>query len=345
MRPNFYAHLHPPTIPERQARFAHTLGAGGLAVFLGGVLLITGILEMFYYVPAVEQAAESVQTITYLVPYGGLIRNLHYWSAQILIVVSLVHLLRVVFTGAYSPPRRTNYLIGLGLLVMVVFMDFTGLVLRWDEGIYWALITGTNLLRTIPVAGEAVYRLLVGGAQPGAATLIRFYAWHIFGLTLAGVVLGVWHIFRVRRDGGIAAPPSAIRHGERRIARRVLIEREVLAMLLAGAGLFIVAVLFPAPIAQPLGNAAGTPAETRAPWFFLWVQELLRFGDPFSLGVLLPFLLLVVLGALPFVFSPVDEKEIGKWFPRSGRAVSLIVGVIFAALLFLTMAMLLDPVV
>ena len=96
---------------------------------------------MFYYVPNPQEAALSVQTITYLVPFGGFVRNLHYWSAQLLLVVSAIHLLRVVFTAAYSHPRRFNYLLGLGLFVLVILLDFTGYILRWDvaSAIRWSL--------------------------------------------------------------------------------------------------------------------------------------------------------------------------------------------------------------
>jgi len=219
MRPNFFHHLHPPTIPAKQARLRYTLAAGGLAVFLTGVLLVTGVLEMFYYLPVPGEAAQSIQTLTFLVPYGGLIRNLHYWAAQLLLVVTGIHLLRVVFTGAYAPPRRFNYLLGLGLFVTVILLDFTGYVLRWDEGIQWALLVGMNLVKTIPLVGEVFYHILVGGSQPGPATLIRFYALHIFGLTLVAVILVAWHIFRVRRDGGIAAPPPARREDSARLDR------------------------------------------------------------------------------------------------------------------------------
>ncbi len=145
MRPSFFHHLHPPTIPAAQARWRYTLAAGGIAVFLMLILGVTGILEMFYYVPNPQEAALSVQTITYHVPFGGSIRNLHYWSAQLLLIVAAVHLLRVVFTAAYSQPRRFNYLLGLGLFVLAVLLDFTGYILRWDSGICYPLVTGTNL--------------------------------------------------------------------------------------------------------------------------------------------------------------------------------------------------------
>jgi menaquinol-cytochrome c reductase cytochrome b subunit len=154
MRPSFLHHLHPPTIPARQARLRYSLAAGGLAVFLSMILLVTGLLELFYYIPTPDQAATSIQTLTFLVTYGGLVRNLHYWSAQFLVIVTLIHLLRVIFTGAYAAPRRFNYLLGMGLLVLAVLLDFTGYVLRWDEGIHWALVTGTNLVKSIPLIGN-----------------------------------------------------------------------------------------------------------------------------------------------------------------------------------------------
>ncbi|MBN1450453.1 MAG: cytochrome b N-terminal domain-containing protein, partial [Anaerolineales bacterium] len=224
-RPKFVHHLHPPSIPALQSRFRYTLGAGGLAVFLSLVLLVTGLLEMYFYVPSPKGAAVSVETITTLVPFGNLIRNLHFWSAQLLVVIMTVHLLRVVLTGAYAPPRRFNFLLGLGLLVFILLLDFTGYVLRWDEGIRWALVVGANLLKTIPWIGEGLYLFVIGGSAPGAATLTRFYAWHIFGLTLSAIILVTWHIFRVRRDGGIAVPPPTQREDNIRINRFVLLKR------------------------------------------------------------------------------------------------------------------------
>ena len=225
-RPSFFHHLHPPGIPAEQARFRYTLAAGGLAVFLLLILFVTGLLEMYYYVPTPEQAARSVENINVLVPFGSLIRNLHFWSAQFLVLVVTIHLLRVVLTGAYGAKRRFNHLLGLGLLVLVLLLDFTGYILRWDEGIHWALVVGANLLKTIPWVGAGLYQFVIGGSEPGPATLIRFYAWHIFGLTTAAFLLMVWHIFRVRRDGGIAAPPSASQKNRERIKRVELLNRE-----------------------------------------------------------------------------------------------------------------------
>jgi quinol-cytochrome oxidoreductase complex cytochrome b subunit len=337
MRPSFYDHLHPPTIPAPQARLRYTLGAGGLAVFLTLVVGLTGILVTFYYLPTPEQAAQSVQELTFLVPFGWLMRNLHYWSAQLLVLVAALHLLRVVFTGAYLPPRRLNYLLGLALLVLCIFLDFSGYVLRWDEGVHWALVAGTNLVRSIPLMGELLYATLVGGSQIGASTLIRFYAWHLFGLTLVLIIIGVWHIFRVRRDGGIAVPPPGLRTDLTRIPRKELSRREGLAMLWAALVLILLAILVPAPLAPGIQEGAIPANESQAPWFFLWVQQLLRLGDPFIYGVLIPLGGLLLLALVPYITPHrLNPAELGRWFPRGGRLVQVLVAILSGAILLMT---------
>ena len=336
MRPNFFHHLHPPTIPARQARLRYTLAAGGLAVFLGLVLLVTGLLEMFYYIPTPDHASASIQTITFLVPYGGLVRNLHFWSAQFLVIVSLVHLFRVILTGAYAPPRRFNYLLGMGLLVLAVLLDFTGYVLRWDEGIHWALVTGTNLVRSIPLLGAPLYTLVVGGSQPGPATLIRFYGWHIFGLTLAAVILVAWHIFRVRRDGGIAVPPPAFRIDHSRITSFELVRREVLAMLLAATALLILSTFAASPLAPAITTASLIMETAHAPLFFLWVQQMLKLGNPFFWGVVVPLAVLLLLSMIPYIFPTVAKPDFGRLFPRGNTLARIVALIVLTGILVLT---------
>lgn len=343
MRPSFFHHLHPPTIPAAQARWRYTLGAGGTAVFLMLVLVVTGALEMFYYIPTPAEAALSVQTLTYSVPFGGLLRNLHYWAAQLLLIVSAVHLIRIVFTGAYAPPRRFNYLLGLALFVLVILFDFTGYILRWDQGIQWALVVGTNLVKSIPWIGNALYQLLVGGAQPGAATLLRFYAWHIFGLTLPGAVLLIWHIFRVRRDGGIAVPPPAQRPNAERIPRAQLVRREVVAMLITGAVLLLLSAFVPAPIAPAIAEITAPSSDAYAPWFFLWVQQMLKWGDPFWWGVMAPLAILLLLALLPYAFPKPAINELGRWFPKSNRLAQVTLAMIACLVLLFTLLELVFP--
>ena len=335
-RPNFLHHLHPPSIPAAQARWSYTLGTGGLAIFLFLLLLVTGILEMFYYIPQPDQATISIQTMASFVPYGGLIRNLHYWGAQALVLVLFIHLLRIALTGAYKKPRRFNYLLGLSLLMLTLALDFTGYILRWDQGTSWALVVGTNLIKTVPAIGTQIYEFIIGGTQLGSAALIRFYSWHTFGLTLAMVIAVVWHLFRIRRDGGIAVPPPALRQSEERITRFELVRREMLMMTIAAITLVLLCTFWPAPITPPLTSTSVDLTNARAPWFFLWVQQLLKFGDPFLLGVVIPLIILAILILIPYILPKPSDSELGRWFPRGGRTVQILIAVLTLVLIGLT---------
>lgn len=335
-RPNFFHHLHPPAIPAEQARFRYTLAAGGLAVFLSLILFITGLLEMYYYVPTPDQAAISIENINVLVPFGKLIRNLHFWSAQFLVLVATIHLLRVVLTGANASKRRFNHFLGTGLFALVLLLDFTGYILRWDEGIHWALIVGANLLKTIPWIGDGLYQFVIGGTEPGTATLTRFYAWHIFGLTTFVAILMVWHIFRVRRDGGIAVPP-VIQKNQERIKRFELLNREVLAMTIGIIVLLFFSLFVPAPIKEPISSIGTMTGDSKAPWFFLWVQQLLKVGDPFLLGVMPPVIAIILLGIIPYVLPNAKPEELGRWFPRGNRLAQIVTVIVIFVIFVLTL--------
>jgi quinol-cytochrome oxidoreductase complex cytochrome b subunit len=318
-RPSFFLHLHPPTIHEREARFRYTFGLGGIALLLFLLLVVTGALELFYYVPSVEDANASVQLITFLVPYGWLARGLHYWAGQAMVVVVALHMLRVVYTGGYKPPRALNWLFGLSLLVFTLLLDFTGLVLRWDMDIAWALTVGTNLLKSIPAIGPALYQLAVGSSAIGAGTVVRFFGWHIFGLALPAFFMTVWHLFKVRRDGGIShLPPAQTAPATPgHISRQELVYREVLATVISLALLVLLTVAFPPSVGAP-ADFDSLPPDASAPWFFLWVQQLLRFGSPLLMGIVIPAGLLTLLALIPYL---VDRSAQGtaQWFNRSGR--------------------------
>jgi quinol-cytochrome oxidoreductase complex cytochrome b subunit len=293
---------------------------------------------MFFYIPTPQEAGPSIQIITFHVPFGALIRNLHFWAAQLLVITAGIHLLRVIFTGAYSDRRRFNFLLGMLLFMLVFFLDFTGYILRWDEGIRWALLVGTNLLQTIPLIGDGLYRFVVGGQAPGAATLTRFYAWHIFGLTLFAVILLAWHLFRVRRDGGLAAPKI----DQPRITRFELVRREVLVMLGGAVVLLLISALLPAPLAAPIQDTSLVLQDVRAPWFFLWVQQLLRFGDAFLFGILVPLGLFILLTALPYLLPAIPDEQKGGWLPRAGRLAQIFLSVLALGWIVLTVLELLQ---
>lgn len=305
--------LHPPKIPERGARITFTFGLGGIAILGTLVTVVTGLLLTFYYVPTPNGAHSSVVLINDVVSFGALIRGLHYWGAQLMVLAATLHLARVVFTGGYRPPRELNWFIGLGLLVITLLWDFTGYVLRWDDGGFWALTIGTNLFRQIPLYGDAIYHALVGDSQIGANALLRFYGWHIFGLTLVGILAIVYHLWRLRIDGGISRPVPTDGKILAFISRDELIFRELVAAAFVSAGLIFVSVFIAVPIGQEASVTSGA-SEVQAPWIFLWVQELLRFVPPFWAGIATPLAVLLALGLIPFI----DRRGQGRavWFAR-----------------------------
>lgn len=309
--------LHPDRIPAASLRFTYTFGLGGLAFLSALIAIGTGALLTFYYVPTPDQAHASVVLIEDVVAWGGLIRALHYWSAQVTVVAATLHMARVVFTGAYARPRRFNWLIGLALLVLLLLWDFSGYVMHWDEGAYWALLVGAELIRQIPFVGPSLYLALIGDATVGAAALLRFSAWHIIGLTLI-VSLGVaYHLFRLQVDGGVSRPPRPSGQPRLLTSKDDLIRVEAMATLVAVAGLIALAALAPAPLGPP-ADLTEPPADVAAPWIFLWVQRLLRWIDPVWAGVALPALLLLFLAALPWLDA---HARAGIWFqPRQRPA-------------------------
>lgn len=162
---------------------------------------VTGALLMLHYVPGASGAYGSVQHITHVAPYGFFVRNLHYWCGQIMVVLVVLHAVRVFVTGAFAPPRRFNWIIGMTLLVGTVLVDFTGYLLIWDDRALWAWTVAGNLAATIPVAGPAIRSLLFGPVQVADAVLVRLYAWHILLFPAVMVLLMAWHFWRVRKDG------------------------------------------------------------------------------------------------------------------------------------------------
>jgi quinol-cytochrome oxidoreductase complex cytochrome b subunit len=331
---SFFHHLHPVTIPAREARFRYTFGLGGLSIYLFVVLAVTGALELFYFVPTIDRANSSVQTIQYLVPFGWLVRGVHYWAAQALMIMVILHMLRVTFTGSYKRPRRFNWLLGVSLLVFVLLLTFTGLVLRWDTDIEWALLVGTNLLKAIPLIGADVYGAIVGGPDLNVDTVVRFYGWHIFGLALLAFGVMVWHAFRVRRDGGISSHSARAAQAPR-ISRDDLVHKEALGALIVTIGLLALTLICP-PSIGAVGNFKQLTEQATAPWFFIWVQQLLRWGDPLPMGLLIPIGLIVIIALIPYAIDR-SQTGVARWFNREGRVAQIVIAAIVIGLIGLTL--------
>ena len=203
---NVFLHLHPTRLHRTHVRITHTFCLGGLSFFLFIGLTITGVLLMFYYVPSVERAYEDMQALDTDVRFGMLMRNMHRWMAHGMVLIVLMHMMRVFYTGAYKPPREFNWVVGVVLFVLTLLLSFTGYLLPWDELSLWAITVGTNMVGSAPILGEPNRFVLIGGFDVGAAALIRFYTLHVIGLPLLAATFMTVHFWRIRRDGGLARP-------------------------------------------------------------------------------------------------------------------------------------------
>jgi cytochrome b-561 len=198
---NVFLHIYPVKVPRRVLRFRYSWRLGYIAGVLFAVLLTTGVYLMFFYTPSVSSAYGDMQQLRTGVGFGQLIRNVHRWSAHLMVLVVVLHLVRVFFAGAYKRPRQFNWVLGLGLLVITLGFSFTGYLLPWDQLSYWAVTVGTNLVTYVPLLGHQLSDLLIGGDQIGQATLLRFYALHVAVLPVSLAVVLMVHIWRVRKDG------------------------------------------------------------------------------------------------------------------------------------------------
>jgi quinol-cytochrome oxidoreductase complex cytochrome b subunit len=197
---SFFLHIYPVKMrrAEIAPRFSWYLGV--ISTILFGSLVLSGIYLMFFYVPSPGTAFADIQRIQTDVPFGQYVRNVHRWSAHLMVVAVAMHLSKVFYRGAYKAPREFNWVIGVVLLLLTLFMSFTGYLLPWDQLAYWAVTVGTEMASYVPLIGEQVREMLLGGPVVGEATLLRFYVLHVavipllitFGLTL--------HLWRWRKD-------------------------------------------------------------------------------------------------------------------------------------------------
>jgi quinol-cytochrome oxidoreductase complex cytochrome b subunit len=182
----------------------YTLGSATL--FLALNQAITGILLTVYYVPTPDHAYDSVQFITTQVTAGWLIRGLHHWGASAMVVVVVLHMLRVIFYGAYKFPREITWMTGVILLLVVIGFGFTGYLLPWDQKAFWATTVGTRIAGTPPIIGDYLLRIMRGGTDLSAVTLARFYGAHIWALPATLALLIAGHLYLVIKIGISAVP-------------------------------------------------------------------------------------------------------------------------------------------
>ena len=196
-------HIHPVKVRLRAIKFSYTFYLGMISFFLFVLLIVTGILLMLYYQPAIPHAYNNMKDLEFVVSNGSFLRNMHRWSAHLMVITVFLHMLRVFYKGAYKPPREFNWIIGIVLLIITLLLSYTGYLLPYDQLSYWAVTVGTNIVQYIPITGEKIRFLLLGGSEIGEYTLVRFYVLHCIILPLFIVLLIALHFWRIRKDGGL----------------------------------------------------------------------------------------------------------------------------------------------
>lgn len=290
-------------------RSVRTYYLGGITLFFFMVQVITGILLSLYYQPTPSTAYDSILYIMNHVQFGWLIRSVHAWGANLMILFCALHLLRVFFQGAYKIPREITWVIGGLLFGVTLGFGFTGYLLPWDQRAFWATTVGTEIARTVPLIGELSLVFLRSGTEVTARTLSRFFGAHVLVLPTMLVALLALHVTLVHQHG--LADPTATVAGEKGAAgdkrgRKRLIPffpyyllDEVIAWYVMLAVLIILASLFPAGLEEP-ADPLHTPEHTKPEWYFLFLYQALKLV-PRTVGVLVPVIGALLLVLLPFL--------------------------------------------
>jgi menaquinol-cytochrome c reductase cytochrome b subunit len=197
---NFLLHIYPVKIRRKELHFRYSWYLGVISMVLLGSLVASGVYLMFFYVPSPGSAYTNIQTIQTEVPFGQYVRNVHRWSAHLMVLAVAMHMGRVFYRGAYKAPREFNWVIGVMLLILTLLMSFTGYLLPWDQLAFWAVTVGTEMAGYVPLIGEQVKEVLLGGPTVDSSTLLRFYVLHVAVLPSVMIMVLMIHLWRWRKD-------------------------------------------------------------------------------------------------------------------------------------------------
>jgi quinol-cytochrome oxidoreductase complex cytochrome b subunit len=334
---NFFLHIHPVKVHKHTLKPTYTLGLGLISFFLFLILVVTGILLMFYYVPSTTQAYDRMLDLRGTVTFGIFLRNMHRWSAHGMVAMVFLHMCRVFLTGSYKKPREFNWVLGVLLLLVTLFMSFTGYLLPWDQLAFWAITVGTSIAAYAPVIGKDIQFLLLGDSTVGQEALLRFYVLHVAVLPAVLALLVAIHFWRIRKDGGLSRPEAPVAapkivatkrtYGLQGLVRGAfnggapddsvyswpnLLLAELLVFVLTVSVILTLSLLFHAPLEEPV-NVMHPPNPAKAPWYFLGLQEMVSYSA-FWGGVGVPGLFVMLLIGVPYFDR--NPKGVGRWFAK-----------------------------
>ncbi|MCK5573725.1 MAG: cytochrome b N-terminal domain-containing protein [Bacteroidetes bacterium] len=349
---NFLLHWFPNRVSKQSLAFSYSMYLGTITFTLFLILTVTGLILMFHYTPSVERAYWSMKDIEFAVSFGWFLRRLHRLAAHLMVATVFLHMFRVFYTSAYkdgavvNSKRSWNWVMGVVLLVLTLLLSFTGYLLPWDQLAFWAITVGTNIAGSVPLIGEQLRESILGGTIIGQNALIRFYVLHVFVLPVVLFALAFWHMWRIRKDGGLAIieqvridareqgpklprktktfsvlgiargttaqvmDPTVLNENNSLPSTPNLTVRLLNIVLVTVLVTIVLSLFIAAPLEQP-ANPEVTPNPAKAPWYFLGLQELVGYSA-FVGGVLIPLLVVVGLAVIPFMDR--GQQNLGTWF-------------------------------
>jgi quinol-cytochrome oxidoreductase complex cytochrome b subunit len=304
------------------------------------VLGVTGLLLMVFYKPSTNTAYFDMLNLLSNVPFGKMMRDVHRLGAELMVAIVMLHMLRVFFTASYKQPRSFNWTVGVTLLLVTWLFSYSGYLLPWDQLAYWAVTIGASMISSVPVIGDQLQLLALGGAEVGQLGLLRFYTLHVLILPLALIVFFGVHFHKVVRQQ-ISQPP-AVEAGDKPDKERVGFLPDVFTreLMWTMVGLLVVLLAVSTFFSAPLEDHADpfvTPLHSTAPWYFLWIQGMIKLPDIFGgivegkfvYGVLIPGAVITGLFLLPYL----DRNPGRRWQDRKLAVGGGIVAIVLWAVL------------
>ena len=315
---------------------------GGMTLFLFIVQVVSGIMLILYYRPSAAEAYESVQYIVTRVEFGWLVRNVHSWSANLLVAVAMLHMASVIYLRAYRKPRELTWVSGAFLLFLMLGFGFSGYLLPWNELAFFATKVGTGIPGALPIIGHDIVRLLRGGDEVTGATLSRFFGLHVAILPAITTVLVGLHLLFVQQQG-MSVPPSVeakVKKGERLRETRFFpnfVLHDAVGWYLALAVLAALAAFSPWELGKKADPFASVPAGIRPEWYFLAAFQALKFLPSHVLGIEGELVGVIGFGALAAMFVVLPFLDRNTSYGRPGQWMSWLATILFTFLAMMTM--------
>lgn len=253
---------------------------GGIALLLFIVQVLTGILLLIYYKGTEDQAFESVQFISSKVSFGWLIRSVHSWSANLMILAVFIHMFSVFFLKSFRKPRELTWYTGIALLFLSMAFGFSGYLLPWNELAFFATKVGTDIVGQVPIIGKPILTILRGGEEVTGATLSRFFGFHVAVFPGIFIVFLSIHLIFIQKQG--IAEPDDWEKMDKSEKKSIpffpnFVLREFLIWLIVINILAILAVYFPWELGKKADPFASAPVGIRPEWYFLGMFQIFKF--------------------------------------------------------------------